>query len=375
VVTLRILFLSPGLAEEFADYKNDNLLGVETQINGLARELAKLGYEIYVIRRWLRDSLKTEQIDGIHLVNVASPIIPSFAGHLDVSRLIYSKYARDEARKIGPSILILPDTVSSFFFRDLKMPKIYVTHNPQSDMMGGHYFRRACRIKAEKRLFDACDIIVTLNSSTQHYFQSKGYNVSLIPNGVNEKNFRPKSDDGYVLNSGRQVPHKHLDLLIDAYAMLPSSLQEDYKLILAGQGPEHERLKRMSQRLAIENRVQFVPRLAKDEYIDTMSKCSTFVLPTTLEGFGTVTIEAMACAKPVIVSDIAAPRDIISQNHNGFLFKNQNANDLARCLELCLSDTDLRRKIGFNARKTIEQKYSFRRLAEKYTCLFDQIGA
>jgi glycosyltransferase involved in cell wall biosynthesis len=372
---LKILFLSPGLDDKFSDYKNDNLLGIETQINGLGRELAKLGYEVYVVRRWLRDSLKIEQIDGISLINVASPVLPGFAGHPVVSEFIYSKYARDEARKIDPSIVILPDLLSSFFFRDLKMRKVYVTHNPQSDMLGGNYLRRTSRIKLEKRLFDACDTIVTLNSSTQHYFRSQGYDVTLIPNGVNEQDFRPKSDDNYILNSGRQIAHKRLNLLIRAYAKLPTGLRAEYKLVLAGEGYEREHLQELSSRLGLRDRVQFIPRLTKKQYIDILARCSTFVLPTCLEGFGTVTIEAMSCAKPVIVSDIAAPRDIVSHNYDGFLFKNQDVDDLKNYLELCLSDVDLRAKIGLNARNKIEEKYSFRILAKKYASLFDQLAA
>jgi glycosyltransferase involved in cell wall biosynthesis len=373
VIGLRIIFQSPGPGP-FPDYRNENLYGIETQINGFARELAQQGYEIDIIRPWFRSNVKIERVDGINIINVARPPLPHLPHYMFLHELIYSKNARDTAKKREPNVIVLPDITSLFFFADLIVPKIYVTHNPQSDMLAGSYLRRFFRLKLERQSFAKCNVIVTLNSATQRYFQLQGYNVVLIPNGVNEREFQPNFDDSYILNSGRQLPHKHLDLLIKAYALLPTKLREEYVLKLVGDGSEHEYLRRLSLHLGIEDRVQFIPRLAKNEYIDTMSKCSTFVLPTSLEGFGTVTIEAMACGKPVIVSDIAAPRDIVSPCYDGFLFKNQNVDDLISHLKLCLSDIALRKKIGCNARKTIEEKYSFRKLAQKYASLFDQLA-
>lgn len=347
--------------------------GIEHQINGFARELAQLDYEVSIVRRWYSSNSKTETVDGIKLVNIARPILRG-SHRLFLPGLIYSRYARNEVKKLAPDIVLLPDTLSSFFFADLDVKKIFVTYNPQSDMLAGNYLRRFLRVNVEKRLFARCDLLITLNSATQRYFEVQGYNVVLIPAGVNERDFQPKSDDGYILNSGRQLPHKHLDLLVNSYAMLPMKLRDRYELKLVGDGSEHERLQQLSRDLGIKDMVQFVPRLAKNRYVDVMSRCSTFVLPTSLEGFGIVIIEAMACGKPVIVSDIAAPRDIVSPNYNGFLFRNQNVDDLTSHLELCLSDVALRTQIGRNARKTIEEKYSFRKLAQKYASLFDQLA-
>lgn len=72
---MRIAFITPG-AVEHEDYKSGDMLGTEYQVFGLSKELVRRGHEVYIVRRWY-DGEKNEEIQGIKVINVASPTLPN----------------------------------------------------------------------------------------------------------------------------------------------------------------------------------------------------------------------------------------------------------------------------------------------------------
>ena len=112
----------------------------------------------------------------------------------------------------------------------------------------------------------------------------------------------------------------------------------------------------------------------KTELKAYLAKCSIFVLPSLFETFGIVLIEAMASGKPVIASDIPGPQDIIRNGYNGFLFEKANEKELGKYLKLLIEDHSLRKQIGKNAQKTVEEQYTFEKVAEEYLSVFNTIS-
>ena len=93
-----------------------------------------------------------------------------------------------------------------------------------------------------------------------------------------------------------------------------------------------------------------------------MAACSLFVLPSRTEAMGRVLIEAMACKKPIVASNVDGIPTIVKNDFNGLLFESENVDDLAEKIDRLLGNKDLAKKLAENGyiyaqTQLSEQKY------------------
>ena len=81
------------------------------------------------------------------------------------------------------------------------------------------------------------------------------------------------------------------------------------------------------------------------------------VVPSYYEGLPTVLLEAMASGVPAVATSIGGSRDVITHNVDGLLVSPKKPHEIAKAIDILLSDTDLRNSFGLNARKKILKKY------------------
>ena len=360
---------------EHEDYKNSDVLGTEYQVFGLSKEFVKRGHEVYIVRRWY-DSPKEEEIQGIKVINIASPSISDSTIGKAVNHVIFSKYATKEIKRIKPNILNLTGKYSSYSVCKLKIPTIYTTHTPPSDLVP--FKTRLGSLHPTKwlepRIYSNCDVIVALNEEHRQYLSDRGFKAVFIPNGVEIENYMLNySDDRYIYFTGRWVKQKGLQYLIKAYSMLSSELQDEFGLVIGGFGPEKENLEALVSKLGIKNRVIFLPWIPNSDFIKKIASCSVYAMPSFYEGLPVALLEAMALGKPVIASNIPGIHEVITHGRDGFLFKAGNVSQLKEYLELLLEDEELRKRIGKNARKTVEEKYTFEKVADSYLKLYEEV--
>lgn len=377
---MKIVFSTSG-AGEHEDYKSGDVLGTEYQVFGLAKEFIKRKHEVYIVRRWY-DSPKEEEIQGIYVINVASPNLHSSTIGDAINHMIFSKYAAKEIKRIEPDILNLTGKYSSYSVCKLDIPTVHTTHTIPSGLLPSDLapLRRGILGNLhptkwlESRIYRNCDAIVALNEEHRKYLSNKRYKAVLIPNGVDVGNYTPNySDKGYIFSAGRIVKSKGLQYLIKAYSMLDSELQDRFELVIGGFGPEKENLEKLASAYGIKDRVVFISWLSNLDFIRKISDCIVYALPSLYETFGIVIIEAMALGKPVIASNIPGPNGIITHGEDGFLFETGDVSKLKEYLEMLLENSELRREIGKNARKTVEEKYTFAKVADQYISLFNKL--
>jgi glycosyltransferase involved in cell wall biosynthesis len=128
---------------------------------------------------------------------------------------------------------------------------------------------------------------------------------------------------------GRLDDIKGFDVLLRAAAKLRGQ-GVDFRLKLAGDGPEMGALRRLSDGLGLSDRVEFVGWVSNPG--DFLTTIDLFVMPSRYESFGLVVIEAMAAGVPVITSDIEGPCEILKGGALGTLFRNEDDADLARAM-------------------------------------------
>lgn len=369
---MKIAFCTPG-SVEFEDYKRKKLLGTELQVFGLAKEFSKRGHEAYIIRRWHSEDIKEELIDGVHVVNIAlsdrtDPFIQEF-----LSKLLLSLQVRKEIKHIRPDVLVLTEIVSSYFVSDLSIPKVYVTHNPPGNLYSDiSPFKLFVKKLIERHVFKNCKLIIALNDKIREYVSEMGYRCLYIQNAVEINHYNcTNSEQNYILFGGRLVKIKGLEVLIEAYSMLSEEIQQKYKLVIIGEGPEKKILESLVCELRISTKVYFLDWMLSEEFIKNISNCSFFVLPSLSECMPVTLIEAMALGKPVIASDIPGSKDIVTHGYNGFLFNKNEVIELYEYMCLLSTDEELRQEMGANARKTIEEMYTFDKTASSYESIFN----
>ena len=359
--------VAPG-EPAFSDFQSSNLLGIQHQILGLARALTRRDHEAYIVRMWHVGSSAHEAMDGLTLVNLPSGPSPHGLFRRFAAMAVFSLRARECVKTIRPDALILTELVTSLFLATLPIRKIYVTHNRVSGLgWGDNPIREAAKRLVERFVFANCSTIVALNSAILRNLNRRGYNAVEIPNAVEMDQYPDSAMEGaYILFSGRLEKIKGLHFLVRAYTGIEGQLRGRFRLVLAGYGPEEARLKKEALNLGIGDKVDFRDWQTFSEFVKNMASCAVFVLPSLSESFPVTLVEAMACGKTVIASNIPGPSDIIQHGRNGMLFEAGDVRALTGLLESVLREQRLRIELGANARRTVKEGFTFDRIVVMY---------
>ena len=214
--------------------------------------------------------------------------------------------------------------------------------------------------------------------------------IFILPNAVDSEKFKFSEPDeslkrelgiedktviGYV---GSFVEYEGLDLLLEACAMLKERHGDVFKLLLVGDGDTMQLLRRTSRFLQLEDMVIFTGRVPHEEVERYYSLIDIAPLPrkglrvcelvSPLKPF-----EAMGAGKVLVTSSVRALEEIVQDGVTGLVFEKDNAADLAEKLELVLLDSALRKKIGANANKWVQENHSWNVISERVTDIYKQI--
>jgi glycosyltransferase involved in cell wall biosynthesis len=170
-------------------------------------------------------------------------------------------------------------------------------------------------------------------------------------------------------NAGRLVEQKGQKYLLKLARML----KEDnvlFKLIIAGEGPLKDDLKRYASELNVHNQTVFKGFVSDMKTF--MDSIDIFVLTSIHEGSANVLLEAMAYEKPVVAFDISSNSEIIQNNSTGFLVAFPSIRDMTDRIKKLQNDEQLRKRLGKNSRRLISQKYTFQNSFEKLINLVEE---
>lgn len=181
------------------------------------------------------------------------------------------------------------------------------------------------------------------------------HNAIKIPDlKLNKEEARQKLNlNGKILiSAGRLVVWKGFDLLIKSVSDLKGEFP-NLKLIIVGDGPWLNDLKRLVNNLGIGDRVIFTGLLSKMELVKYLIAADVFALNTAYEGFSHQIIETMILGLPVVTTDICGNPEIIRNGKNGFLLKYNDIKSFKEIIKELFSDENLCHKIGEAAKGSI----------------------
>jgi len=161
------------------------------------------------------------------------------------------------------------------------------------------------------------------------------------------------------------VPRMGLDNLIHAMADVVHQIP-DVHLVIGGSGPLKKDYSRLVEKLGLGRFIRFDGFIPEDRLPDYYSAADLFVLPTLeLEGFGLVTLEALATGTPVVGTPIGGTREILGTLDSRFLFKGTDRSSIASLIvEMCRDfkdDPSLWRRMSNQCRTFAEEHFSWQR--------------
>ncbi|RLJ08207.1 MAG: hypothetical protein DRP13_02695 [Candidatus Aenigmatarchaeota archaeon] len=166
---------------------------------------------------------------------------------------------------------------------------------------------------------------------------------------------------------GRFVPVKGLPYLLEAFALLK---RKDTVLLLVGDGPEKENLKKLVERLGLKDKVIFTGfRLDTERFY---SVTDVFVISSESEGLPTSLLEAMAAKNACVVTDIGLP---VKNMETGIVVPPKNPEAIAEGIRILLENPKLREKIGKKAREFVERNCYPWIAAKKHMEVFREVSA
>lgn len=199
----------------------------------------------------------------------------------------------------------------------------------------------------------------------------------VVPNGVDlagDAVLTPLSVpfDRFVLGLGRVVRKKGFDLLLDAFARLAPQ-RPGLGLVVGGDGPERDALAERVRELGLEDRVLLPGSLSRAQVAWAMANADVFVLPSRVEPFGIVVLEALRARKPVVVSAHGGATEIVRDEREGLVADPFDADALAAAIARTLEESALRERLT-RAGEARVRAYDWPLVADRYRSIYRSIA-
>jgi glycosyltransferase involved in cell wall biosynthesis len=179
--------------------------------------------------------------------------------------------------------------------------------------------------------------------------------ILTLPRGIDVEMFKPgppRTGEAFTLIATRALScyYYNIHLLIQA---LPRILPRipDARVILAGDGPDKARMKKMAEDLGVADRVEFAGMVYGRDLVNRLQEADLYVSPVKADGVSASLLEAMSCGILPIAVDHPSNRDWIKDGENGFLFPFGDLEALVEKILQAYEKKDFRNRAGaFNAR-------------------------
>lgn len=215
------------------------------------------------------------------------------------------------------------------------------------------------------------DALIAINDNIaeelKNFYKIKNKEITIIHNGfeldeVNPRKGKEHSTKIKLLSGGRLEKRKGFDILIKAMKII-SELHNNVELKIFGEGPEHNRLIKLIQRLNISDKVTLTGFIQRDKLIELYRCSDIFVLGSLYEGDPITLIEAMSAGLAVLSSKIPSVKNLVIDGQTGLLFNAGDPHDLASKLSELINNDDLRKYLMLNTRKYANQKANWKQIA------------
>lgn len=344
----------------------------------LAKWLVSRGHEVHVITQRIRGKKDSEVISGVDITRVGKA--GRYTGELTTSpgqSLAYLLQAiplgfeiiRHSGVDIIHSNTYVPVFAGQICATMARKKHVITIHDVYLAAIPGFWRRwsRQANVGLLARFFGPFlerlvlgmpAIVHTVSDTSRRDLieaRAKGSKIVVVPNGIDLSEFtgnHVRIDNHQAIFIGRLVFYKHLETVFRALVHVVKVIP-DAKLLVVGDGPMRAAWEKVVEELGIRHCVRFCGLVSHERKLSLLKSSAFLVQPSTVEGFGIVVLEAFACKKPVLASDIGALREIISNGTDGFLIDPTSEQEWARRMIRLFKARELTRKMGAAGRSKV----------------------
>ena len=350
--------------------------GIAQWAYGVTQELLNLGHEVRVLTRAGIFEIENTEIGNEEIIKMST------WQWRNLRSIYIAFYLLRELFRQKADIVIASTWNIGAFATDLKKKFKYKTILAYHGLEVTKHLNPKRRMKLIRALENS-DLNVAVSRFTKQEIIKK-YNINknritVLPNGVDINRFYPEEkslelikryqleDKKILLTLSRVIERKGHDIVLKS---LPGVIKNIPNLvyIIAGVAEVKfkEKLDKLIQDLKLENYVFFSGALENKEILPYYNLCDLYIMVSKgsgekgdSEGFGITYLEANACKKAVIGSNVDGIPDAIENMNNGLLVEAENVKETADSIVKLMSDEELRKKLGENGLFRIKENYTW----------------
>ncbi|MDQ1253517.1 MAG: 1,2-diacylglycerol 3-alpha-glucosyltransferase [Euryarchaeota archaeon] len=290
--------------------------GVETHVKEISERLVNAGHKVEVITTDPTGRLnKQETINGVKVVRFTS-FAPGNAYYLAPQILFYLRSRKYDIIHMH-SYHALPA-----LFAALGKGQEKLVFTPHYHRSGHTPFRNLLHKPYRflgKIIFSRADYVICVSEYEKKLVESDfkvGGKIVKIPNGINLKEFKKiknqekNSTEKILLYVGRLEEYKGIQYIIQSLPEL-----QEFRLKVIGKGPFESELHDIAKNLQVENKIEWLKELSREELLDCYADADIFLMLSTHEAYGITVAEALASGTPCIVAKGSALEEFVDGIH------------------------------------------------------------
>ena len=352
--------------------------GMENHIRMLAEALVRRGHQVTVLATHPTARTHIEQLNGVRVIK-AGRLATISSAPLSLGLFAWMRRLQAEITHLH-----FPYPIGEMaYLLGGRSPRMVLTYH--SDIVRQKYLLQLYK----PILYHLLSCADRITVSNPNYIQSSPYlspvagKCVVIPHGTNLERFaetttvrhraqelRLQHGTPLILFVGLLRYYKGLSFLIEAMSDIEA------KLLVVGEGPMGEQWRDLVQRLGLGNRVTFLGRVSDDQLVALYHSCDVFVLPAIhrSESWGAVQVEAMACGKPVVCTELGTGTSFVNVHDlTGIVVPPMDAPALAAAVNCLLRDEPLRSIMGRQARARAMSEFSLSTMVDRVIALYGEV--
>lgn len=264
--------------------------------------------------------------------------------------------------------LDFPENIHSYIYQDMCIDYIVNVILPNPELM--KYWKKKVskkildiRIKRQKKYYEKCSAIFVMGNWLKEYMVEKmhiapekiycvgaGYDIDIQK--INPKGRKSNK----ILFAGRDFVRKGGPQLLEAFKILREKYQSDAELYIAGA--------RKPSKCVEDSNIHWMGDVSTQKLINYYNRCDILCVPSFLDPYGKVYVEALSCGMPVLALNRFATPDFVEDGKNGYLIDECEPELLAKKMYELLHDEEIK-KYTLEHAEHYQKEYSWEAIAEK----------
>jgi|SRR5690606_31530913 len=205
--------------------------------------------------------------------------------------------------------------------------------------------------------------------------------ITLTPFGIDINRFYPKKvnslfhSDDIVIGTVKTLEERYgIEYLIKGFHLVKKKFSAlPLKLLIVGGGTQLKDLTALTRNLNLQDDAIFTGFVDHDKIQDYHNMLDVYVAVSLEESFGVAVLEASACSKPVIVSNVGGLPEVVDDGVTGFIVDSKNAEAVSEALEKLIYNSHLRTEMGINGRNKVIKEYNWNDSVSKMNYVYREV--